>query len=45
MNYRLIKYSKLDCLRLALRNECITKEIKIYFEGGPLKVERSNSAI
>ena len=45
MNYRLIKYSKLDCRRLALRNECITKEIKIYFEGGPLKVERSNSAM
>lgn len=45
MFYRLIKYSKLDYLRLALRIERITKEIKIYFEGGPLKVERSNSAI
>jgi hypothetical protein len=43
MFYTLIKYSKLDCLRLALRNECITKEIKNYSEGGPLKLERSNS--
>ena len=45
MFYRLIKYSKLEYLRLALKNERITKEIKIYSEGGPLKVERSNSAI
>ena len=43
MFYRLIKYSKLEYLRLALKNERITKEIKIYSEGGPLKLERSNS--
>ena len=29
MFYRLIKYSKLEYLRLALKNERITKEIKI----------------
>lgn len=39
MLYRLIKYSKLDYLRLALRNERITKEIKFILKGDLLKLK------